>query len=425
MTALQIEKNSNKESDLGQDILTAANAPAWAAAFCETVGAYTGAFSGRGIVICAGGVKYLTCAWVLVNILRQLRSDLPIEIWYLGEDEGDRNWIKLVEPLGVTCVNAHEVRRHHPHPRLGGWELKPYAILHSRFEEVLLLDADNVPAVDPTYLFDAPEYLEAGAVFWPDPPPPHMSAHPDAWSVFDVPHREEPEQESGQILIDKRRSWRALNLCDWYNQHSDFFYRFVWGDKDTFRFAWHRAGQRYAMPPRIAYIQHTICQGDFQGRLVFQHRHADKMSLMGNRRCAEFQHEEACLELVRQLAARWNPLLHSLRHLAASDWVEMERWAGHNYQFSLVGRRRWPISLLPGGQISGAGPLERYWWCESGRMMFARLDRSPSVVLEPRSAGSWHGRSESYGGAEIRLSRTRVRYDRLPQSCVVGGRGRE
>jgi hypothetical protein len=200
-------------SDLGQDILTTANAPALAAAFLDTVPTNSGAFSGRGIVICAGGVKYLTCAWVLVNILRQLGCEVPIEVWYLGEDEGDRNWIKLVEPLGVTCVDAHEVRLSHPHPRLGGWELKPYAILHSRFEEVLLLDADNVPAVDPTCLFDAPGYLEAGAVFWPDPPPPHVSASPAAWSVFDVPHREEPEQESGQILIDKRRGWLALNLC--------------------------------------------------------------------------------------------------------------------------------------------------------------------------------------------------------------------
>ena len=48
------------------------------------------------------------------------------------------------------------------------WELKPYAILHSPFEEVLALDAGTVVSTDPTSLFGAAEYRREGAVFWPD-----------------------------------------------------------------------------------------------------------------------------------------------------------------------------------------------------------------------------------------------------------------
>jgi len=158
-------------------MLTIENASAKAAEFIETIPPYPGTFEGRGIVICAGGVKYLTCAWVLIKMLRHLGCTLPIEVWYLGEDEGDPEWIKLVEPLGVTCIDAREggtgsASGTHPrrcsasatHP-LGGWQSKPFAILHSRFQEVLFLDADNVPVVDPTFLFETDEYRRTGAIF--------------------------------------------------------------------------------------------------------------------------------------------------------------------------------------------------------------------------------------------------------------------
>ena len=35
-------------------------------------------------------------------------------------------------------------------------------------QEVLILDADNVPLANPTFLFDEPAYRKAGSLFWPD-----------------------------------------------------------------------------------------------------------------------------------------------------------------------------------------------------------------------------------------------------------------
>ena len=233
---------------LTEDALSLENAAARAADFLETVPPYPGTFSGRGVVICAGGVRYLTCAWVLIKMLRHLGCELPIEVWYLGEDEGDTNWIDLVRPLGVTCIDAHEVRKRHPHPQLHGWQSKPYAIFHSRFQEVLFLDADNVPVRDPTFLFDEPEYIRTGAVFWPDLFF-FIAADNPARESFGLPARCERGQESGQLVIDKQRCWKSLNLCNWYNEHSDFYYRYVYGDKDTFHLAWRFAGQPFAMIP--------------------------------------------------------------------------------------------------------------------------------------------------------------------------------
>jgi hypothetical protein len=184
-------------------MLTVENAAAEAARFIEKTPPYPGDFADRGIVTCAGGVRYLTCAFVLIKMLRHLGCTLPIEVWYLGEDEGDPEWIELVRPLGVTCIDAFAVREKHPHPRLGGWQCKAFALRHTRFREVLFLDADNVPVVDPTFLFDEPQYRETGAVFWPDGSRTPSSS--PAWKLFDVPFRDEREFESGQFLVDKAR----------------------------------------------------------------------------------------------------------------------------------------------------------------------------------------------------------------------------
>jgi len=110
--------------------------------YLQTIPEYPGDCRGRGIVICGGGVRYFTNAWVCINMLRRLGCRLPVELWHLGPRELDRKMKGLLAPLGVECVDAFRVRQKHPVRKLGGWELKPYAILHCPFEEVLLLDAD-------------------------------------------------------------------------------------------------------------------------------------------------------------------------------------------------------------------------------------------------------------------------------------------
>jgi hypothetical protein len=78
-------------------------------------------FSGRGVVIAAGGIKFQINAWVNIRMLRMLGCDLPIECWYLGPDEYNAAWAQLVKPYGVTCIDAYEFRKQYPHARLHGW----------------------------------------------------------------------------------------------------------------------------------------------------------------------------------------------------------------------------------------------------------------------------------------------------------------
>lgn len=389
-------------------MLTIENAATEAARFIETIPPYPAdRFSGRGIVICAGGPRYLTCAWVAIKALRHVGCELPVEVWYLGDDEGDPDWISLVEPLGVTCIDALKVAKRHPHPRLGGWESKAYAILHSRFNEVLLLDADNLPTIDPTYLFDNEQYLATGAIFWPDSP--FMSADNLAWRAFDVPYRHEREVESGQLVIDKERCWRAINLADWYNQHSDFFYKYVYGDKDTFRLAWHRTGTPFVISPYAHEpIRHGLYQFDLAGRRLFQHRIHDKWSLLGNTPCDGFIHEKECFAFVRELADQWSPVGFVTRKLTESECDQMALISRPKYRFVHVGRRGRPMELSRSGCIfAGASQREAYWWFRDGEVALLDSAGKPTCSLAPQTDGSWMGRLLDRQDRIVRLIRQR------------------
>ena len=194
-------------------------------------------YNGRGIVMCGGGEKYFPCAWVAINMLRKWGCDLPVELWHLGPFEMDDKMRDILTPLGVTTVDAHEVEIGHPVRNLGGWELNPFSMIHSSFEEIIFIDADNVAIVDPSFLFETPQYQETGACFWPDFG--RLGRGRDIWKICGIEYRDEPEFESGQVVLDKRRCWKEIQLTMHLNDHSDFYYKHVHGDKETYHMAWH------------------------------------------------------------------------------------------------------------------------------------------------------------------------------------------
>ncbi len=326
-----------------------------------------GRFAGRGIVICGGGEKYLPSVYVLVRLLRHLRCTLPVEVWHLGEAEMPADLRGMLAELGAVCVDGAAMRRIHPVRRLGGWELKCYALMHSAFAEVLLLDADNCPVRDPAFLFDTPEYRRHGAIFWPDYT--RFAEGQAVWVASGIAYRDEPEFESGQIVVDKARCWRALNVAMHLNEHSDWWYRVVHGDKDTFHLAWRKIGQTYAMTGwDVEPLEATMLQHDFEGRVLFQHRNFAKWKLEGNRRIPGFRHEAECIAFAAELRARWAPPLPAwvrkwnpaaapaiLRRAAA--WLSR---APLTYERLGLGSRT--LELLPDGTIgTGAGGCERWW----------------------------------------------------------------
>jgi hypothetical protein len=356
-------------------------------------------YADRREVVC---VRYFPCTWVCVKMLRHIGCTLPIEVWHLGAEEMTAEMRALLAPLGVEFVDGHAVRRRHPVRTLHGWEMKAYALLHSRFAEVLLLDADNVAVRDPADLFDAPEYQQAGAVFWPDFG--RLPADHSIWRLTGVTYRDEPEFESGQILVNKERCWHALQVAMHLNEYSDFYYRHIHGDKETFHFAWRKLGQDYAMPAcGIDALEATMCQHDFAGERLFQHRNMDKWNPWdGNRRVHGFLHEERCLAFCAELAARWDPTPPTVRRYreekkSAEERAAAARVVGRRFDYHRVGYDRRPLHLLPDGRVGeGAAGCELFWdlrVADGGKVLLEIYsDRDVTVRLEPNGHDIWRGR---------------------------------
>uniref|UniRef100_M4B5C0 RxLR effector candidate protein n=1 Tax=Hyaloperonospora arabidopsidis (strain Emoy2) TaxID=559515 RepID=M4B5C0_HYAAE len=241
--------------------------------------------------------KLVTSVFASINVLRSYNCTLPIELWILqSEATHTPSMSAALEVLqqrfsDVTVETIID-------PTIARFSTKIYAIQHSKFENVLYLDADSVPVRDPTFLFSIQEYREDGAVFWPD------FWHPDntlfgihrkslLWTLVDLPFVDMFEQESGQILINRKRAALALEVLTFFASHRpNYFNRLnlAYGDKDLYRLAWMKAHASFYMmpfPPASVgsvlgtnseiFCGMTMVQFDFDGNVLFLHRNAKKL----------------------------------------------------------------------------------------------------------------------------------------------------
>ncbi|KAJ0407490.1 hypothetical protein ATCC90586_008965 [Pythium insidiosum] len=245
----------------------------------------------RGIVMVIYE-KLLLGAYVSVRSLRAMGSTLPVEMWYKSSETNVNHPLLrlLVSEYGVYLREIND-------PLATRFYTKLHAVFYSAFDHILLLDADNFPVRDPSYLFETKEYLDTGAMFWPDfwkPGNTIFNIHENSfvWPVFGLDYVNMFEQESGQVLINRRRHWAAMNVLMYYGFslpriHEEM--RLVWGDKDLFRFAWMKTDSPFFMiprPPGSAGTKHTeyelfcgvtMVQHDPDGKVVFLHRNTEKL----------------------------------------------------------------------------------------------------------------------------------------------------
>ena len=237
-------------------------------------------YKGRGIVILAGG-KYSSFAATGMGMLREVGSALPVEVWMKDEHEEKAGWCKDIEQDGMVCRRLSDYMdvaslQH-------GYQLKINSILFSSFEQVLFLDADNVPVKNPDPVFEAKTFKDTGIVLWPDywkhtgsPLLPYEVGLAEEASEM---LRQDQTAESGQLVWDKKRHWKvsmfltlksrsvlgcaeaksltqALCLTAYYNYYGPTHYYTLisqgwagWGDKDTFPVALRSLQQDYYMVP--------------------------------------------------------------------------------------------------------------------------------------------------------------------------------
>jgi hypothetical protein len=358
-------------------------------------------FKDRGIVICAGGSRLFTCGYVCANMLRHHGCSLPIEFWHF-DHEIDHHMKELVKPLDVECVNVRPFQDEYKPRVLHGWELKPFAIIHSKFKEVMLLDADNVPVKDPSFLFDCEAYRETGAIFWPDYG--KLARSREIWSIFETKYDDYANQhefESGQILVNKERHWQALDLAMFMNEYSDYYYKFIHGDKCTFEMAWKRLKQPFHLVKKTIHpLDATMCQhSPIDGSRVFQHRNLDKWTIENrNRRINDFWLEDECRAFIRELQGKWSGQPFKAKEtevtLPDSEVQETARTlANRTFVYHRVGFDKREIELLSDGKIgTGADRCEQHWEVHrnSNDVLLTISGTTPTCHLR-KIEGIWRG----------------------------------
>jgi len=253
----------------------------------------------RAVVIPAGGPGLMQLGLVALQALRDRAGcRLPVEIFYQDAGEaptpGLEAWVRktfapvVFRNIQQVAQRAYELRANGSATtrnwyascpqqlHIEGYGLKVFAMVLSVYDEILVLDSDNIPLLDPTGLFGVGKFGlgDIGGFFWTDyfglfepsdyrrlvpyrtmlkalgPPP---CSQYEGTVEYTEPGSEQQAcgiriedrrgSESGQILlrrrdIDRKRSfWRPLMLAVYMYHHRDFFYRHLYGDKDSYRLA--------------------------------------------------------------------------------------------------------------------------------------------------------------------------------------------
>ncbi len=372
--------------------------------FASPVPRPTRSFKGRGIVVCGGGYRYFTNAWILIKMLRKLGCNLSVQLWYLGPEELDARLKRILVGLEVECVDAGPLGIKGSHR---GWSLKAAAMARSSFEEVLYLDADNCAVQEPSFLFDIPQYKKAGTLFWPDTSVDSESN--PLLKAFQLPFVDEPKVETGQMLINKNLCWKSLASVEGLNTYSDIFYQLTYGGKDLFRFAWRKCGQAYPMPespPQMLTVPDArgeatdaaLCQHDFEGNRLFQHRMLCKWDLLGeNPWVTGFFFESQCRKFLEELKSRWNGRIGPTPRASQGLRAHKKSLVGSTWLLEV------PIPLL-----------EKPLWDKLHETDAILDDHLPHFVKAPSDVGKLH-----INGPKTAIARKHLKAARQPRPEFV------
>ncbi|KAJ3121263.1 hypothetical protein HK100_012451 [Physocladia obscura] len=218
-----------------------------------------------GIVFTTGMWHAELCLHAILSLRTVLNSTLPIEVHYAGPNDLTHAMREAFSRIpDVTTVDITEIFPGES-DKVIGWSIKPFAILASRFRQVIFVDADALFFKDPgaAILQESRIYAENGQLFFHDRTLGHghvvrffadMNPNPTqfARTLRYMTKRSVHEMESGVVAVDKARTGvlHALLLVCKLNsvQEREVLYKKVHGDKESFWFAWEILRVPYAFP---------------------------------------------------------------------------------------------------------------------------------------------------------------------------------
>ena len=125
-----------------------------------------------GIVTCVGDKDSILAAHLIETLRKVLHSTLPIEIAYAGDADlpaKTRNNLRALDDT-LEFINLHDFYDESiAGLQNGRYAMKPFAMLASRFRNVILADADVVFLEAPDAVFaNTPSLSQTGTLFWHD-----------------------------------------------------------------------------------------------------------------------------------------------------------------------------------------------------------------------------------------------------------------
>jgi hypothetical protein len=203
----------------------------------------------QGIVMCVGNDQFKHAASAVQAIREILQSDMPIEIFYIDQNDLSREKREYFESIPNVKTIDISKRIDNSYTRFGGWAIKPFAMLASSFTEVLLMDADVFVFKKPESFFEDEGYQATGALFFLDRTlfnnfyegrkwlksflPTHSSyVQQSRWWKTTSAH----EQESGIVVMDKKKVlFGLLATCKMNDkqERDKVSYRHSHGDKEV------------------------------------------------------------------------------------------------------------------------------------------------------------------------------------------------
>lgn len=278
-----------------------------------------GLYQGNGIVYVGGG-KFNWLALLSIRSLRAQNCQLPVEVLVPTLDEYELELCSRIFPvMNAKCIHlptalfSEKLVYSHTF-KFSGYQYKSLAILLSSFENVLLLDSDNVPAYSPDHFFTQEPFPSKGLIVWPDFW--HRTTSPHYYEIAGVevskdqllPRYHEmlgeyveqtadkntdwlkvnfhervgaipdPSSESGQLMISKKTHLNSLLLALYYNLYGPGYYYPLFsqgapgeGDKETFLAATIATHKPYYQVAKFLDALGNVRDNNFNGNAMGQY----------------------------------------------------------------------------------------------------------------------------------------------------------
>ncbi|KAJ3381415.1 hypothetical protein HDU84_005132 [Entophlyctis sp. JEL0112] len=210
----------------------------------------------RGILLSTGKGHFELAIHAIVSLREVLKCDLPIEVHHMGPNDLDKEMLAAFNSMpGVNTVDVYDYWGEEA-KKLGGWAIKPFALLASSFKQVMFLDADAVFVQNPEVLFTNSEiFKKYGQLFYHDRTitgydncynwfngfTPYVSKYTNSLR-FQKKHTVH-EMESGVIVLDKTRTDVLHGLLTTAKMNSKLerdgiTYKMMHGDKESYWMSW-------------------------------------------------------------------------------------------------------------------------------------------------------------------------------------------